>query len=61
MGLSKGLELDAVVVVEPKAILEEEPKGPQSLFVALTRCTRRLTVVATRGLPDWMNASTSDL
>jgi DNA helicase IV len=56
VGLSKGLELDAVVVVEPNAILDEEPRGPQSLFVALTRCTRRLTLLAASGFPAWMDA-----
>ena len=49
--LVKGLELDAVVVVEPSAIVAEEPQGLRSLYVALTRATRRLTVVHTGGLP----------
>jgi len=50
--LAKGLELDAAVVVEPAAIVAEEPSGLRSLYVALTRATRRLAVVHARALPD---------
>ena len=49
--LAKGLELDSVVVVEPAAIVAEEPQGLRALYVALTRATRRLTVVHARPLP----------
>jgi DNA helicase IV len=49
--LANGLEFDAVVVVEPAAIAEESPQGLRSLYVALTRPTRRLAVVHTRPLP----------
>jgi DNA helicase IV len=49
--LAKGLELDAVVVVEPARIVDEEPQGLRSLYVALTRATRRLTVVHADPLP----------
>ena len=49
--LAKGLELDAVVVVEPSRIVAEEPQGLRSLYVALTRATRRLTVVHAEPLP----------
>ena len=48
----KGLELDATVVVEPAAILDEEPQGLRSLYVALTRATKRLTVVHARPRPE---------
>ena len=54
VSLAKGLELDAVIVVEPSIILETEARGPQALFVALTRCTRRLTMICGHGLPDFM-------
>ena len=47
---SKGLEFDAVVVVDPGALLAE-PRGANGLYVALTRATRRLTVVHTGPLP----------
>jgi DNA helicase IV len=50
--LVKGLELDAVVVVEPGRILAEEARGPQSLYVALTRSTKRLVVLHTAALPE---------
>jgi DNA helicase IV len=52
VGLVKGLELDASVVVEPAAILEEEVQGARSLYVALTRATKRLVLVHERPLPD---------
>ncbi len=52
VGLVKGLELDASVVVEPAAIIDEEPQGLRSLYVALTRATKRLALVHARDLPD---------
>ena len=52
VGLVKGLELDSVVVVEPARILTEESRGAQALYVALTRSTKRLTVVYAGELPD---------
>jgi DNA helicase IV len=52
---ARGLEFDAVVVVDPTAILAElpTPRGARSLYVALTRPTRHLSVVAheSRWLP----------
>ena len=50
--LVKGLELDSVIVVEPAAILREEVRGPQSLYVSLTRSTKRLSIVHAEPLPD---------
>jgi DNA helicase IV len=52
VGLVKGLELDASVVVEPAAIVAEESQGMRSLYVALTRATKRLAVVHNEPLPD---------
>jgi DNA helicase IV len=52
VGLVKGLELDASVVVEPAAIVAEESQGMRSLYVALTRATKRLAVVHDEPLPD---------
>jgi DNA helicase IV len=52
VGLVKGLELDAVVVVEPAAIVEEEAQGLRALYVALTRATKRLALVHQRELPE---------
>jgi ATP-dependent exoDNAse (exonuclease V) beta subunit len=39
-------------VVEPAAIVEEEAQGLRALYVALTRATKRLTVVHAAPLPD---------
>jgi DNA helicase IV len=47
----KGLEFDAVVLVEPAAIVAESPRGLNDLYVALTRPTQRLHVVHTGDLP----------
>ena len=52
VSLVKGLELDAAVVVEPAAIFEEEVQGARALYVALTRATKRLTLVHERPLPE---------
>jgi hypothetical protein len=48
---AKGLEYDAVVVVEPTELVTESMTGPRTLYVALTRATQRLTVVTTD--PAW--------
>ena len=50
--LVKGLELDSVIVVEPSRILSEEARGPQALYVAVTRSTKRLSILHTGDLPD---------
>ena len=50
----KGLELDAVVVVEPARIVSDIEHGLRALYVALTRSTQRLTVVHAADLPDAM-------
>ncbi len=36
---TKGLEFDAVLVVEPDRILSDGPRGAAELYVALTRAT----------------------
>jgi len=51
VGIVKGLELDATVVVDPGGILEEEAQGMRALYVALTRATKLLTVVHGGDLP----------
>jgi DNA helicase IV len=48
---AKGLEFDAVVVVEPQRIVDEIPRGAAALYVAMTRPTQRLHVVSTGALP----------
>jgi len=47
----KGLEFDAVVVVEPAEILGGSRRGGNDLYVALTRATQRLGVVHSGPLP----------
>jgi DNA helicase IV len=51
---AKGLEFDAVVVLEPMAILKASPRGANDLYVALTRPTQRLHVLASGDLPAGM-------
>ncbi|MDD7939214.1 RNA polymerase recycling motor ATPase HelR [Actinomycetospora lutea] len=48
---TKGLEFDAVLVVEPERILAAGPQGAADLYVALTRATQRLGVLHTGPLP----------
>jgi DNA helicase IV len=48
----KGLELDAVVVVEPSRIVADHEHGMRSLYVALTRPTQRLSIVHADELPE---------
>ncbi|MEO6126072.1 MAG: ATP-binding domain-containing protein [Ilumatobacteraceae bacterium] len=50
----KGLELDGVIVVEPAAIVADEQQGLRALYVALTRSTRRLSIVHSEPLPESM-------
>jgi len=52
VSVAKGLELDSVVVVEPASIVDEGHLGLRSLYVALTRSTRRLAVVHSEPLPE---------
>lgn len=51
---AKGLEFDAVVVVDPARIAEEAAQGLRSVYVALTRTTRRLAIVHEGVLPESM-------
>jgi DNA helicase IV len=48
---TKGLEFDAVLVVEPERILAAGPRGAAELYVALTRATQRLGVLHHGPLP----------
>ena len=49
---AKGLEFDAVVLVDPATIMAESPRGLNDLYVALTRTTSRLCIVYLGTLPD---------
>ncbi len=48
---AKGLEFDAVVVVDPVAILAASERGAGALYVAMTRATQRLYLVSEGELP----------
>jgi DNA helicase IV len=56
ISVAKGLELDGVVVVEPARIVAGGAHGMRALYVALTRSTKRLTVVHAEALPRPMQA-----
>jgi DNA helicase IV len=49
---AKGLEFDAVVVVEPAVIGGSDPRGLRLLYVAMTRPIQHLSVVHGLPLPD---------
>ncbi len=53
-GLAKGLEFDAVIVVEPAEIAAPQPHGIRLLFVALTRAVQHLAVAHAQDLPEPM-------
>lgn len=49
---AKGLEFDAVVLVDPEGVVDASPRGLNDLYVALTRATRSLVVVHPGDLPS---------
>jgi len=49
---AKGLEFDAVIVVEPESIMAASERGAGALYVAMTRATQRLYLVSEQPLPD---------
>jgi hypothetical protein len=49
--LAKGLEFDAVVVVDPAAIVAAEQRGLHRLYVVLTRAVSSLVVLHRGDLP----------
>ncbi|MFE7620913.1 ATP-binding domain-containing protein, partial [Streptomyces sp. NPDC057496] len=48
---TKGLEFDTVLIVEPEAVIAANPRGLSDLYVALTRATRGVGFIHTRGMP----------
>ncbi|MFE3176464.1 RNA polymerase recycling motor ATPase HelR [Amycolatopsis sp. NPDC059090] len=52
---TKGLEYDAVLLVDPDRILADGPRGAAELYVALTRATQRLGVLHRGALPSVLN------
>ncbi|WBQ08045.1 HelD family protein [Kribbella sp. CA-293567] len=55
--LAKGLEYDHVIVIEPAAIIDAEPRGLNRLYVVLTRAVSRLDVLHSRPLPPQLRGS----
>lgn len=53
----KGLEFDQVLVVDPAGLVAESPRGAHDLYVALTRATQDLMVVALGELPPGFRLS----
>ncbi len=60
LGDAKGLEFDSVVVVEPSRIVAQPPEGLRALYVAVTRCTRRLAIVHREPLPELLRGGDSE-
>ncbi|MFD3702404.1 RNA polymerase recycling motor ATPase HelR [Nocardia sp. NPDC058658] len=56
---TKGLEFDAVLVVDPQLILADGPRGAAELYVALTRATQRLGVLHQGPLPESLRELTA--
>ncbi|MEW2508102.1 RNA polymerase recycling motor ATPase HelR [Amycolatopsis sp. NPDC047767] len=54
---TKGLEYDAVLVVDPAGILAASSRGAAELYVALTRATQRLGIVHDGPLPAVLRAA----
>jgi len=48
---SKGLEFDSVLIADPAGIVAGSPRGLSDLYVAVTRATKRLGVLADGDLP----------
>jgi DNA helicase IV len=58
--LAKGLEFDAVVVLDPAAIVAAEPRGLHRLYVVLTRAVSALVVLHRGDLPAPLAAADAD-
>ncbi len=59
VNLVKGLEVDTALVMEPAAIVDDEPQGTRSLYVAVTRATKRLVILHARPLPEFLVGESS--
>lgn len=57
---AKGLEFDSVVVVEPADIANDPAGGVGNLYVAMTRPTQRLYMVAAHGMPAGLEQTYSE-
>ncbi|WP_245886549.1 HelD family protein [Kineococcus xinjiangensis] len=54
---AKGLEFDAVLLVEPAEVLHRGSRGANDLYVALTRATQRLVILHAQPLPPGMDVA----
>ena len=57
---SKGLEFDSVLLADPGAILRDSPRGASDLYVAVTRATKRLGVLADGPLPEVLHQTAAE-
>jgi DNA helicase IV len=48
---SKGLEFDSVLIADPTTVISDSTRGLSDLYVAVTRATRQLGVLASGDLP----------
>ncbi|MBK1786838.1 HelD family protein [Prauserella cavernicola] len=55
---SKGLEYDGVVLLEPTELITESLTGRRVLYVALTRATQQLTVLASDD--EWLDGNAAE-
>lgn len=53
---AKGLEFDGVIIVEPAELMDGKTSTVGDLYVAMTRPTQRLRLIAARPLPDGIRA-----
>ena len=49
---AKGLEFDGVVILEPQELLDEADGRVGDLYVAMTRPTQRLRLIASGPIPE---------
>jgi DNA helicase IV len=54
---SKGLEFDAVIVVEPRLVTASGERGVRLLYVAMTRSVQHLSIVHALGLPPSLTSA----
>ncbi len=56
VALVKGIEVDSSIVVDPARMVAEEAQGHRALYVAITRATKRLSIVHAEPLPPVLAA-----
>ncbi|MFE7794409.1 HelD family protein [Streptomyces sp. NPDC057460] len=58
---AKGLEFDAVLIADPAEILARSTRGPNDLYVALTRATQRLGIIHGGPAPAVLERTVTEL